>query len=53
MSYRSWVNRDKRVPPAVDQLFVLGDPDQRALKETGDGLGSKHNPGELLDLNPI
>ena len=40
MSYLSGVNRDKRVPPTVDQLLVIGDPDQGTLKKTGDGLGT-------------
>jgi hypothetical protein len=40
MSYLSGVNRHKRVPPTVDQLLVIGDPDHGALKETGDRLGT-------------
>ncbi len=38
MSYLSGVNRHERVPLTADQLLVIGDPDQRTLKKTGDRL---------------
>ena len=48
MPYLSGLNRDKRVPPTVDQLLVIGDPDQGALKETGDRLGTAQTRGYVL-----